>query len=172
MTRHHKQLNDLRRLMLAVVVILCLAARAATGIELEGRVVLTAENQQATEETWHGEGDVHVLYQDIEIRCDELDYVRATGEAVARGNVVVDRGPSRFTAEEMRFNLLTKTGVFINATAYIDPMYSFTGREIEKLDETHYRIDHATFTTCSTDGRPPWSFDVHSAIIEEEGLGR
>jgi LPS-assembly protein len=51
-------------------------------------------------------------------------------------------------------------------------MYSFTGREIEKLDETHYRLDRATFTTCSTDGRPPWSFHVRSAIIEEEGLGR
>jgi LPS-assembly protein len=99
-------------------------------------------------------------------------YDRATGDLVARGNVIVDRGPSRFTADRARFNLQTKTGVFVNATAYIDPMYTFTGREIEKLDETHYRIDHATFTTCAADGRPPWSFTVRSALIEEEGLGR
>ncbi len=86
--------------------------------------------------------------------------------------MVVDRGPSRFTACELRFNLLTKTGVFLDATAFIDPMYTFSGRTIEKLDETHYRIDHATFTTCTTDGRPPWSFSVAKATVEEEGLGR
>ncbi len=172
MNRHHNQIHYARRWMLAAAAVMVLVSAAAAAVELEERVVLTAENQQATELTWRGEGDVHVLYQDIEIRCDELDYVRSTGDVVARGNVVVDRGPSRFTAEEMRFNLLTKTGVFLNATAYIDPMYSFTGRVIEKFDETHYRIDNATFTSCSTDGRPPWSFSMSSAIIEEEGLGR
>ena len=173
MNRHHKQIQSARRWMSALGAAMVLFLTSATAAELEERVVLTAENQQATETTWRGDGDVHVLYQDIEIRCDELDYVRGTGEVVARGNVVVDRGPSRFTAEEMRFNLLTKTGVFVNATAHIDPMYSLTGTEIEKLDETHYRIDHATFTTCSTDDdHPPWSFHIRSALIEEEGLGR
>ena len=39
--------------------------------------------------------------------------------------------------------------------------------EIEKLDETHYRIDHATFTTCATDGKPPWSFHVRKAKVEQ-----
>jgi LPS-assembly protein len=61
--------------------------------------------------------------------------------------------------------------VFYNATAFIDPMYTFTGREIEKLDETHYRIDRATFTTCQTDGKPPWSLHVRKAKVEQEGLG-
>jgi LPS-assembly protein len=136
------------------------------------RVVLKAEIQNATADIWHGEGSVHILYQDIEIHCDEVDYDHSSGDLVARGNVIVDRGPSRFTAEEARFNLETKTGIFINATAFIDPMYTFTGREIEKLDETHYRVDHATFTTCSTDGRPPWSFHVRSAMVEEEGMGK
>ena len=143
----------------------------AAAVELEDRVVLTAETQSGTEEIWRGEGEVLVLYQDLEIRCDELEYERSSGDIVARGNVILDRGPSRFTADELRFNLNTKTGTFFNATAFVDPMYSFSGREIEKLDETHYRIDHATFTTCATDGRPPWSFTVRSAMVEEEGLG-
>jgi len=173
MNRHHNPTQSAWRAMVAAAVVIALLPLTAAAAELEDRVVLTAENQQATEGTWRGEGDVHVLYQDIEIRCDELDYVRDTGEVVARGNVVVDRGPSRFTAEEMRFNLLTKTGVFLNSTAFIDPMYSLSGQEIEKIDETHYRLDHATFTTCSTDDEhPPWSFNIRSAMIEEEGLGR
>jgi len=138
----------------------------------EERVVLLAETQLGTAEGWHGEGEVQIVYQDIEIRCDTADWNRATGEVVARGNVILDRGPSRFTADEARFNIQTKTGTFFNATAFIDPMYTFTGREIEKLDETHYRIDRATFTTCATDGKPPWSFHVRTAKVEQEGLGR
>jgi LPS-assembly protein len=150
------------------IVVLATVARAA---DEEERVVLHAESQTATAEGWHGEGEVQILYQDIDIRCDTADYSRSTGEVVATGNVVLDRGPSRFTADEARFNIETKTGVFYNATAFIDPMYTFTGREIEKLDETHYRIDRATFTTCQTDGKPPWSFHVRKAKVEQEGLG-
>ncbi len=159
------------RQMLLFGLVLMLVVGAAIAADDE-RVVLKAEIQNATADIWHGEGNVHILYQDIEIHCDEVDYDHSSGDLVARGNVIVDRGPSRFTAEEARFNLETKTGIFINATAFIDPMYTFTGREIEKLDETHYRVDHATFTTCSTDGRPPWSFHVRSAMVEEEGLGK
>ena len=155
-----------------------LAALALVGLSVvagaaddEARVVLHAESQLGTAAGWHGEGDVQIVYQDIDIRCDEADWNRATGEVVARGNVILDRGPSRFTAEEARFNIQTKTGTFFNATAFIDPMYTFTGREIEKLDETHYRIDRATFTTCDAKGRPPWSFHVHRAKVEQEGMG-
>lgn len=159
-----------RRMMtvLAMIVTVGLAGAA----EQEERVVLHAEKQLGTAEGWHGEGGVQIIYQDIEIRCDEADWNRSTGEVVARGNVILDRGPSRFTADEAHFNIQTKTGTFFNATAFIDPMYSFTGREIEKLDETHYIIDRATFTTCTTDGKPPWSFNVRRAKVEQEGLGR
>lgn len=171
MSDREARMPELIRVLFPLLLIAVLPV-AATAAELVERVVLTAENQSGTATTWRGEGDVHVLYQEIEIHCDELEYERETGDLIARGNVVLDRGPSRFTADELRFNLLTKTGTFYDATAFVDPMYSFTGREIEKLDETHYRIDDATFTTCSTDGRPPWSFSFRSAMIEEEGLGR
>ena len=163
-------LTAMRQMLLVVLVFLSVVGAAAAADN--ERVVLKAEIQNATADVWHGEGSVHILYQDIEIHCDEVDYDHSSGDLVARGNVIVDRGPSRFTAEEARFNLETKTGIFVNATAYIDPMYTFTGHEIEKLDDTHYRVDHATFTTCSTDGRPPWSFHVRSAMVEEEGMGK
>ena len=159
------------RVTLTVLALVGLSAVAGAADD-EDRVVLHAETQLGTAEGWHGEGEVQIVYQDIDIRCDEADWNRATGEVVARGNVILDRGPSRFTADEARFNIQTKTGTFFNATAFIDPMYTFTGREIEKLDETHYRIDRATFTTCATDGRPPWSFHVRKAKVEQEGLGR
>ncbi len=158
-----------RLLLVSGILLLASSARAADD---EQRVVLTADDQYASETMWHGEGNVHISYQDITIQCDTVDYDRATGDLVASGHVIVDRGPSRFTADELHFNLESKTGLFTNVTAQIDPMYSFTGDAMEKLDDTHYRIDQATFTTCSTEERPPWSFHVRQAMLEEEGMGR
>ena len=172
MNRHDDAISTAVRRWSSIMLVVLLLGGVVHAADEDERVILTAENQNATADSWHGEGEVHILYQDIEIHCDDVEYDRGTGDLVARGNVIVDRGPSRFTADRARFNLQTKTGIFVNATAFIDPMYTFTGREIEKLDETHYRIDHATFTSCATDGRPPWSFTVRSALVEEEGLGR
>lgn len=136
-------------------------------------ITLTAETQRWEGDVWRGLGDVRILYQDIKISCDEMEYNRTTQDLVARGRIIVDQGPSRFTADELYYNLGTKTGLFVDATGYIDPMYSFSGSEIEKLDETHYRVDRAVFTTCERDDpSPPWSFSIRRALLEEEGFGR
>ena len=73
------------RVMLIVLALVGLAA-AAGAADDEERVVLHAETQLGTADGWHGEGEVHILYQDIEIHCDEVDYDRATGDLVALGN--------------------------------------------------------------------------------------
>jgi LPS-assembly protein len=118
-------------------------------------------------------GDVTIYYQDVTLSCDEVIYNGRTMDIAATGDVVVDQGPSRFTADELNYNLRTKTGVFVNATGFVDPMYTFSGRIIEKLDETHYRVDKAVFTTCEDDTRhPPWSFHLSKALLEVEGYGR
>ncbi len=111
---------------------------------------MTAVQQDCDEETevCTFSGDVKIYYQDVTLSCDEVVYNGQTMDLVARGSVVVDQGPSRFTADELTYNLRTKTGLFVNATGYVSPMYTFSGRSIEKLDDTHYRVDKAVFTTC------------------------
>lgn len=147
------------------------AAAAAPDAD-KGPVRLSAVNQYWDHDLWRGEGGVQVLYQDVEIRCQTLEYNRATMDVVATGEVVVDQGPARFTADELHYNLRTKTGLFVNGSGEIPPYYSFTGAMIEKLDATHYRIDDATFTACEPQPRPPWHFRIRRALIEEEGYGR
>ena len=159
------------------ILLLCLAALlpgAVSGAaENDDKITLIAQEQVWEGDVWRGVGEVRILYQDVTITCDALEYNRLTQDLVARGRVVVDQGPSRFAADEAHYNLDTKTGVFLDATAYIDPMYTFSGAQIEKLDETRYRVDRATFTTCtSDDDSPPWSFSFRRALLEEEGFGR
>jgi len=137
-----------------------------------GAISLRADEQQVVGDIWRGLGSVHIAYQDITISCDEMEYNRVTEDLVARGHVVLDQGPSRFTAEELHFNVRTKTGLLLDGTGFIPPMYSFSGREIEKLNDTTYRIEGATFTTCKTpDPSPPWSFAIRRATLEVEKYG-
>jgi len=136
---------------------------------------MTADQQdcQEEEELCLWTGNVKIYYQDVTLSCDEVLYNGQTMDLAARGNVVVDQGPSRFTADELNYNLRSKTGLFINATGYVSPMYTFSGRTIEKLDETRYRVDKAVFTTCEDDTRhPSWSFHLKKALLEVEGYGK
>ena len=69
---------------LTVLAMLVLTTAAGAADE-EDRVVLHAETQRGTADGWHGEGDVQIIFQDIDLRCDTADWNRATGEVVARG---------------------------------------------------------------------------------------
>ena len=145
------------------------------GTVSDGALRMVAERQDCDEgqELCLWTGDVKIFYQDVILACDEVLYNGRTMDLVARGNVVVDQGPSRFTADELHYNLRTKTGLFLNATGFVSPMYTFTGRSIEKLDDTRYRVDKAEFTTCEDDSRyPPWSFHLKKALVEVEGYGK
>jgi LPS-assembly protein len=158
---------------LLLLLFILIAPVAAEEGEEGGPITLVADEQRWEGDVWRGLGSVRILYQDIKIQCDEMEYNRTTQNLVARGNIIVDQGPSRIVAEELYYDLGTKSGLFVNGKGFIDPMYTFEGREIEKIDEFRYRIDGATFHTCDTDDpSPPWSFTISKARLKEEGFGK
>jgi len=157
---------------LAVVVALFGVATAA-GQEAGQPYLLRADSQEWVEEVlWRGEGDVRVSYQDITIQCDRIQLDLQTGEVEAEGHVILDQGPSRLSADRLLYNLRSKTGRLVEARGRVAPEYYITGSEIAKLDETRYRLDDATFTSCEQETRPPWELRARKAVIEEEGYGR
>lgn len=158
----------------ALVALLALLAWTPATVPAQSAdpVSVKAETSRSVGDVTHLEGMVTISYQDITIRCDRMVYNRATMDVEASGNIVLDRGPSRLTCNEMEFNLRSKAGVFWNAAGEIEPYYSFTAQRLEKLDERRYLLEDATFTSCEAGDRPPWNFDIASALLEEEGYGR
>ena len=160
-----------RYLLLAAA--LALLAVPALGADVGEAYHLKAESQEYEEDRlWRGVGDVQIAYQDITIHCDEVELNLETGDLVARGNVVLDQGPRRMSADEIHYNLRSKTGTFLNAQGEAPPFYHFSGERIEKLDETHYAMERATYSSCDQAERPPWQFRARRALLEEEGYGR
>ncbi len=168
------RLQSLAAVVAVVAGLLAAPVRAGGEAPKDTRETMTlhADHQQWIQKTlWRGEGNVEVLYQDIKIHCDKVELNSETMDLTASGNVVLDQGPRRFTADELHYNLKTKTGEFTNATGQMDPFYYFTGQKVIKLDETHYKLEKATFTSCQPEPRPPWRFGISKALIEEEGYG-
>lgn len=153
---------------------LALAAAAASAQESDQLVKLEAINQQwIQEEVWCGTGDVKIAYQDVSLRCDELEVDLTTMQVRAAGNVIMDQGDVRVACSHMEFDLRKKTGVFYDVDASFPPGYYFRGKEIEKLDETHYHFREGLFTSCTLrEGEsPPWSMEIREARVELEGYG-
>ncbi len=134
---------------------------------------LRADHQEWVEGvSWQGVGNVRVQYQDITISCDQVSLQLGSGDLEASGHVVLDQGPNRLSAERLTYNMKTKTGSLFEASGQVTPGYFFSGSEIAKLDETHYRLTDATFTSCEQPERPPWQFRARRVVVEEEGYGR
>ena len=113
-------------------------------------------------------GGVEVKHEDITLKADRAEIDLETREVVASGHVVLDQGPRRLAGDTLTFDLDTKTGTMSEATAYVDPDYYFTGREISKVGDDVYTVTDGVFTACEQEV-PDWSFRLEQARIEVEG---
>jgi LPS-assembly protein len=153
--------------------LLPLAQRVAAVVPSE-LVTINAEHQQwIQDQLWCAQGNVHLLYQDISLRCDEVEVDLKTLHLHAEGNVLLDQGQTRMACSRIEFDLEKKVGTLYDVEAFLPPTYHFRGEKMEKLDETHYRFHKGLFTSCdlSDTKAPPWSIEVRDALVELEGYG-
>ncbi len=108
-------------------------------------------------------------YVDIRIgrtrlQADTVRYVPATHRAEAWGNVVMDFGGARITADHLEYNLESGTGTFYQARGFADPSYYFEAARIEKISEDELVLYDATFSAC-TQPIPYWSFKLGRGLL-------
>jgi LPS-assembly protein len=106
------------------------------------------------------------------IKADWLVYDVNMGSIKARGNVFIEVGPDKLTAETGEVDLNSETGTFTDAT--IIRRYKemhFEGKVIEKTGDLTYRVEDGWIITCKLkDGEtPPWSFAAKEADITDGG---
>ncbi len=113
-------------------------------------------------------GEVEVHYKDLKLTADRAEVDLHTRKVTAEGNVVLDQGPRRLAGKTLTFDLDTKTGSLSEATAFVDPDYYFSGREIAKVGDDVYTVTDGVFTSCDQK-TPDWSFRLGQARVEVEG---
>jgi hypothetical protein len=110
------------------------------------------------------EGYVDIRYGDLRLQADHVRYIPATKIAYAEGNVIIDQGEGRITAQSVEFNLETSTGVFTDARGFAEPGINFVADKVEKISENELVLHDARFTAC-TQPIPYWSFKMKRALL-------
>src|SRR6202049_3032040 len=113
-------------------------------------------------------GNVQLHYQDLELTGDHVEIDLTSKQVVAQGNVILDQGPKRLTGTTLNFDLDTKTGKMLEATAYVAPDYYFSGVEVDKTGDDTYVVLDGLFTSCSQK-TPDWSFHLGRATVDVGG---
>lgn len=94
---------------------------------------------------WVGRGHASLTYRDMTLTASEIRYNTNTGMAIARGNVILQRGPQRLLAEEMSYVVQKGTFDLMNLRAGFDPYYVSGGRVHGSRDDLIVERARATF---------------------------
>jgi LPS-assembly protein len=136
------------------------AVGAAGALEYQGQDLVVAT------------GAVEFNYQSLRLQAERVEVELQTKTLTAEGNVILDDGPRRLSAERLVYNLETQTGTAYEARAFVDPDIFFTGTEISKTGANNYTVTHGTITSCSEDRVPDWSFRLGKARVNVEGFAK
>jgi len=137
-----------------------------------GPVKWTADSQEFVQNDYVIlDGNVKIEYRDIVITADSLTYNFKTTDVTAEGNVILDQGPRRLTAERLVFNLDTETGTLFHATGSFEGSLYFTGETIEKIDRQTFRLTDGLFTSCDL-ADPSWSFHLRRGTVTLDDYAR
>jgi hypothetical protein len=107
---------------------------------------------------------VDIRYGKVRLQADFVRYVPSTREATATGNVILDHGGTRITADSLTYNLDSDTGTFFKARGYAEPSYYFEAERVEKVSPDELVLHDATFTAC-TQPVPYWSFRIGRGLL-------
>lgn len=143
----------------------------------EASVRLEAEQQRKEGDLFIADGHVDIHYRNFRLRSDHVQYNSKTYEAIAQGHVLFDADTQHLAADSADFNVKSGEGRLEhvrgevkavhrpNASVLVSPNpLVFEAREVRRLDDSTYFIEHAWLTVCEPD-KPSWKFFSSHATL-------
>lgn len=135
----------------------------------KGRVVIRSRVQGSQRGVFHAEGDVVLLYDDMEMHADTVDYDSNTGQAQGSGHVLFRRAEGELTCERFEFDVKNKTGKFTGVRGEADKLVHFQADEVAKIGPDTYTFSGGSLTTCENPDHPHWSFtSSHATVVKDK----
>jgi LPS-assembly protein len=144
-----------------------------------GQVTLEADRQGGQiGKIYYADGNVDLIYQDVRLRADHMEWNQQTGMVTARGHVQLDYQTQHVEADDAEYNLRSGRGTFhhVRATFALqrrptptllissNPLY-FQAQEADRLDQDTYTVRNAWLTVCNPN-HPTWRFYAPLARVE------
>ena len=118
---------------------------------------------------YHGTGHVMIVQGPLRLDADEGELNVDTGQLTALGHVYLSDGVSNIRGDRLDLNINSSKGVIFHGRMFVvDGDYTIDGTVLERLSETQYQVEDASFTTCTEmEGeRVPWRIKAGSAELE------
>lgn len=113
-----------------------------------------------------GKGRVVVMRGADLLRADHVTFRTDTQDALARGNVVLERTGSMWRGEQLKYNFNTRLGDFGSFEYFTDPYY-IRAEESRQVTSNEFVMKKAVFTTCEGD-RPLVYMKMREARIIDD----
>jgi len=108
-------------------------------------------------------GQARITHGNIRLEADFCKIDMATEDLLAEGNCVLWDGTEEIKGDTLFYNLREDKGKLTNASSFSEPWYC-KGKEIRKVGENLYLTRRGSFTTCDLP-EPHYKFFAHSARI-------
>ena len=162
----------------AVVLLALLIVRAWPGIAFaaEGdpsrpiHIQADTLTYNKTTRMYHGTGHVMIVQGPLRLDADEGELNVDTGQLTALGHVYLNDGVSNIRGERLDLNINSSQGVIFHGRIFVvDGNYTVDGSVLERLSETQYQVEDASFTTCTeVEGeRVPWRIKADFAELDQ-----
>jgi len=149
-------------------------------------VRISAEHQQKDGSVSHFRGNVEVLYHDMRLTADEIDYDDETGLVTSRGHVHFEQKTrdENIYAESGTYNVQTDIGHFLTthgtmgahitskkvALTSTNPFF-FDSPVVDRTADGNYLLQKGSVTSCKVPD-PMWTFQGSNAVVRPEDVFR
>ena len=187
LSRVHRYLSKSVPLQLRFFFLLLLGIVAAISCPAQ-QIHLTSPSGQVAELSSRGaqrrqgdlylaDDDVDIIYGDLRLRADHVEFNNATSLARASGHAQFDYQNQHLEGSDGELNIATGHGTFHNVHGMVkierhpnpnlliteNPLY-FEAREVERISDDYYIVRHAWFTICDPH-QPTWQFYAPEAKV-------
>jgi LPS-assembly protein len=145
---------------------------AASGTDAQAPVELTAEQiRSELDGSTLATGHVDLRRLDLKLTSDSLDYNDPSGQAVARGQVVLRRGDDRFAGPELHLQIDTEVGYMLDADYRLAATQA--GGHAARVDFTGSHLltaEQADYSSCKPDGsgQPDWILKADKLTVNND----
>lgn len=128
---------------------------------------ITADSMELSSNGWfRAIGNVFIRYADHDLRADQVDLNKETGNVHARGHIELFRqSQGRWSGEELDYNYITKEG--LTGTSEIKAgTFTVIADQTQVLSNGTKRLTHGRLTTCAITNASDWHYWIAAGEID------
>ena len=119
-------------------------------------------------DSYRAQGSVQITQGGVSLLADSVIYRRLSGDAVAEGGVLLERGGDTLKGDRLSLNMISQQGELQNGELFIKKSnFKVRAERLQKTGAADYRMDRGTFTTCDGE-KPSWRFEARKIEVTLE----